>query len=187
MPPIEEITPAEARRRMIHEALAPAESTADWRRTLDSLSASLGTVKEDFAHSALDGLTVIEAPDEAVEAETAALLLRQVMQHPTETAALVTPDATLARRVSGVLQRWGLDVPPSSGSPLGQTTAGSLIGLCARWVLDPAEPVILTAVLKHFSAKRNLLSSIEISPSRLCALALSGASSTALPACVSAL
>ena len=140
---------AEARRRMIHEALAPAESTADWRRTLDSLSASLGTVKEAFALSALDGLTVIEAPDEAVEAETAALLLRQVMEQPGETAALVTQDATLARRVSGVLQRWGLDVPPSSGSPLGQTTAGSLIGLCARWVLDPAEPVILSAVLKH--------------------------------------
>jgi ATP-dependent helicase/nuclease subunit B len=140
---------AEARRRMIHEALAPAESTADWRRTLDSLSASLGTVKEAFALSALDGLTVIEAPDEAVEAETAALLLRQVMEQPEETAALVTQDATLARRVSGVLQRWGLDVPPSSGSPLGQTTAGSLIGLCARWVLDPAEPVILSAVLKH--------------------------------------
>ncbi|MEO1965653.1 double-strand break repair protein AddB [Hyphomonas sp.] len=142
-------TKAEARRRMIHEALAPAESTADWRRTLDSLSASLGTVKEDFALSALDGLTVIEAPDEAVEAETAALLLRQVMEQDGKTAALVTPDATLARRVSGVLRRWGLDVPPSSGSPLGQTSAGSLIGLCARWVLDPAEPVILTAVLKH--------------------------------------
>jgi ATP-dependent helicase/nuclease subunit B len=140
---------SEARRRMIHEALAPAESTADWRRTLDTLSASLGTVKEDFALSALDGLTVIEAPDEAVEAETAALLLRQVMEQPGETAALVTPDATLARRVSGVLKRWGLDVPPSSGSPLGQTTAGSLIGLCARWVLDPAEPVILSAILKH--------------------------------------
>ncbi|MEZ5985307.1 MAG: double-strand break repair protein AddB [Hyphomonas sp.] len=140
---------AEARRRMIHEALAPAESTADWRRTLDTLSQSLGTVKEDFALSALDGLTVIEAPDEAVEAEIAALLLRQVAEKPDETAALVTPDATLARRVSGVLRRWGLEVPPSSGSPLGQTTAGSLIGLCARWVLDPAEPVILSAVLKH--------------------------------------
>nr|WP_321361844.1 double-strand break repair protein AddB [uncultured Hyphomonas sp.] len=140
---------AEARRRMIHEALAPAESTADWRRTLDSLSASLGTEKDAFALSALDGLTVIEAPDEAVEAETAALLLRQVMEQPGETAALVTHDATLARRVSGILQRWGLDVPSSSGSSLGQTTAGSLIGLCARWVLDPAEPVILSAVLKH--------------------------------------
>ena len=140
---------AEARRRMIHEALAPAESTADWRKTLDELAGSLGTTKEDFAVSALTGLSVIEAPDEAVEAETAALILRKVIEQPGGTAALVTPDATLARRVSGILRRWGLDVPPSSGSPLGQTTAGSLIGLCARWVLDPAEPVILSAVLKH--------------------------------------
>lgn len=140
---------ADARRRMIHEALAPAESTADWRNTLKQLAASLETSVDDFASSALNGLSVIETPDEAVEAEVAALLLREVVERPGETAALVTPDATLARRVSGVLKRWGLDVPPSSGSPLGQTMAGSLIGLCARWVLDPAEPVILSAVLKH--------------------------------------
>ena len=140
---------AEARRRMIHEALAPAESTADWRNTLKQLARSLDATVEDFAASALDGLSVIETPDEAVQAETAALILREVIETPGATAALVTPDATLARRVSGVLKRWGLDVPPSSGSPLGQTTAGSLIGLCARWVLDPAEPVILSAVLKH--------------------------------------
>ena len=140
---------AEARRRLIHEALAPAESTADWRETLKTLAHSLETTVEDFAGSALTGLSVIETPDEAVEAETAALLLREVLERPGTTAALVTPDATLARRVSGALKRWGLDVPPSSGSPLGQTPAGSLIGLCARWVLDPAEPVILSAVLKH--------------------------------------
>lgn len=140
---------AEARRRMIHEALAPAEATADWRNTLKQLARSLDTTVEDFAGDALSGLSVIETPDEAVEAETAALILRGIMEQPDATAALVTPDATLARRVSGVLKRWGLDVPPSSGSPLGQTTAGSLIGLCARWVLDPSEPVIMSAVLKH--------------------------------------
>ena len=140
---------ATARRRMIHEALAPAESTADWRNTLKLLARSLDMTVDDFAGSALAGLSVIETPDEAIEAETAALILRSVIEQPGETAALVTPDATLARRVSGALKRWGLDVPPSSGSPLGQTTAGSLIGLCARWVLDPAEPVILSAVLKH--------------------------------------
>ncbi|MCB9971330.1 MAG: double-strand break repair protein AddB [Hyphomonas sp.] len=141
--------PAEARRRMVHEALAPAESTADWRETLTKLARSLETTKEDFARAGLTGLSVIETPDESVEADVAALLLRQVLETPDETAALVTPDATLARRVSGVLKRWGVDVPPSAGAPLGQTTAGSLIGLCARWVLDPAEPVILSAVLKH--------------------------------------
>ncbi|MEZ5998126.1 MAG: double-strand break repair protein AddB [Hyphomonas sp.] len=140
---------AEARRRLIHEALAPAEATADWRATLKDLARSLDMVDADFARVGLSGLSVIETPDEAVEADVAALLLRQVLETPDGTAALVTPDATLARRVSAVLKRWNVDVPPSSGAPLGQTTAGSLIGLCARWVLDPADPVTLSAVLKH--------------------------------------
>ncbi|MEZ5946229.1 MAG: double-strand break repair protein AddB [Hyphomonas sp.] len=141
--------PANARRRLIHEALAPAEATADWRRTLKDLARGLDMVDDEFARIGLSGLSVIETPDESVEADVAALLLRQALEAPDATAALVTPDATLARRVSAVLKRWGVDVPPSSGAPLGQTTAGSLIGLCARWVLDPADPVALSAVLKH--------------------------------------
>ncbi|MCA8902640.1 MAG: double-strand break repair protein AddB, partial [Hyphomonas sp.] len=148
-PGVDMSEPARARRLLIHEALAPAESTADWTATLRTLAHSLESDVPGFAMSGLAGLSVIETPDEAVEADVAALLMRQVLETPDATAALVTQDATLARRVSGVLKRWGVDVPPSAGSPLGQTPAGSLIGLCARWVLDPAEPVVLSAVLKH--------------------------------------
>ncbi|KCZ93286.1 double-strand break repair protein AddB [Hyphomonas johnsonii] len=151
-----------ARRRLIHEALAPADATADWRATLKTLASASGSTVEDFALDALDGLTLIEAPDEAAEAEAAALLMRQAVETPDETAALVTPDAGLARRVSSLLKRWGLDVPPSAGVPLGRTPAGSLIGLCANWALDPSEPVALVAALKHgFVKDRDGLATLE--------------------------
>ena len=148
-PGIKEQDTSTARRRLIHEALAPADATADWRATLKVLAKATGSTVEGFAEDALSGLTVIEAPDEAAEAEAAALLMRETLETPKETAALVTPDAGLARRVSALLKRWGVDVPPSAGVPLGRTPAGSLIGLCASWAIDPSEPVALTAALKH--------------------------------------
>lgn len=148
-PGISADAPARARVRLIHEALAPAEETADWRATLEELALAGGQPIEEFVRDGLKGLSVAETPNEAAEAEAAALLMRETLERPGETAALVTPDAGLARRVSALLGRWGIHVPPSAPVPLGRTLAGSLIGLCARWAADPGEPAVLAAVLKH--------------------------------------
>jgi ATP-dependent helicase/nuclease subunit B len=153
--PVVDSAQAPSRRRLIHEALAPADDTADWRETLETLARAGNTRPAEFARSALEGLSVVELPNEAAEAEAAALLLRGVLQVQGQTGALVTPDAGLARRVGALLERWGISVPPSAGQPLGRTPAGSLISLCARWAVDPADPVTLSAVLKHpFSKDR---------------------------------
>lgn len=141
--------PGGARRSLIHEALAPADDTADWRETLEALAASNATTTAGFARDALSGISVIELPNEAAEAEAAAILLRSVLQKDRAKGALITPDAGLARRTGALLERWGISVPPSAGQPLGRTPAGSLIALCARWTVDPADPVTLSAVLKH--------------------------------------
>jgi len=138
-----------ARRRMIMEALAPADATADWRDTLDQLAASAGTDVASFAESALEGLSLIEAPDEAAEASAIALMLRETLEAKGRTAALITPDAGLARRVSALLKRWNISVPPSAGIPVGRTAAGSFVGLCAKWAVDPGDPVLMVSVLTH--------------------------------------
>jgi len=148
-PAAEDAPVSPARRRLVYEALAPADDTADWRETLEELAASSDTTPARFARAALRGLSVIELPNEPSEAEAAALLLRGILEQDGATAALVTPDAGLARRVGALLERWGISVPPSAGRPLGRTQAGSLISLCARWAVDPADPVTLSAVLKH--------------------------------------
>ncbi len=61
----------------------------------------------------------------------------------------MTPDAGLARHVSAWLKRWEIDLAPSAGWPLTQTQAGSFALLVADWLLDPAHPVALMAVLQH--------------------------------------
>ncbi|MEM9572457.1 MAG: double-strand break repair protein AddB [Pseudomonadota bacterium] len=140
-----------ARRRLIHQALAPAKSTADWTRKLAQLAGD--EAPADFVTAALDGLTVIDAADDNQEALIAAILMRETLETDGLTAALVTPDAGLARHVSAMLTRWQIDVPPSAGLPLSQTDTGSLALLVADWMLDPSDPVALMSVLNHPHSK----------------------------------
>lgn len=143
--------PQIARRRLIHQALAPAQSTADWTTNLTQISAHEDA--SEFVQQALDGLTVLDAADDNEEALLAAILMRETLDEDGQTAALVTPDAGLARHVSALLKRWHIDVAPSAGLPLTQTVAGSLALLTAEWMLDPSHPVALMAVLQHPSSR----------------------------------
>ncbi len=144
---------AKARRKLVNEALAPAEETRDWTKRLQDLAApapARGMVSE-----ALSGLSLIEAEDESEEALAAALLLRETLETPDKTAALVTPEASLARRVAAILERWDIHIGPSAGVPLHRTPVGSFLLLIARWAGDPADPVRMLAVLKHGLARMN--------------------------------
>ena len=136
-----------ARRRMIHEALAPAESTSDLTKTLASMASDGNAAR--FVETALTGLDLIEASDDTEEALLAAILMRETLETPNQTAALVTPDAGLARRVSAMLRRWEIDVAPSAGLPLAQSPAGSLLLLVAKWLEDVSHPAALMALLQH--------------------------------------
>src|SRR5262249_24687758 len=75
------------------EAVRPAATTELWRaRTGDDSFAERAT-------RALDRLTLIEAANSEEEALAIAIALREVLDEPGKTAALVTPDRALARRV----------------------------------------------------------------------------------------
>jgi ATP-dependent helicase/nuclease subunit B len=136
-----------ARRRLVNLALAPAEATGGWNERLAAL-ARPGSAA-DLVRRGLSGVRLIETEDESEEALVAALLLREILEQANRTAALVTPDARLAHRVAAILGRWSLDIAPSAGAPLLATPPGSLLVLAARWALDPADPVLLLALLKH--------------------------------------
>lgn len=142
-----------ARVELIHEALAPATQTSDWLKRLEEISGEDDPAT--FATRALDGLSLIEAGDEAEEAMCAALLLRETLETPDQSAALITPDAGLARRVSALLKRWNVVVPPSAGIPLLRTPAGSFVALVLDWAIDPGDPVKLCAVAKHPIVEQN--------------------------------
>jgi ATP-dependent helicase/nuclease subunit B len=135
------------RRRLINEALRPADETADWRDQIARIRQEARGA--DPIAEGLEGLTVIAARGEEDAAGTAALLLREALETPGKTAALVTPDRDLARRVSAKLARWDLQADSSAGAPLASLPVGVLIDLVARTAVDPCDPARLLAILKH--------------------------------------
>jgi len=137
------------RRRVVNEALRPAEATADWLRVIGDLREEGAGAGRDPIAEGLDGLSIVTARTEEEAAATAALLLREALETTDRTAALVTPDAALARRVCAKLARWGVRVDSSAGSPLSAHPAGVLIGLTASAIADPLSPPTLLAILKH--------------------------------------
>ena len=108
----------EARRRFVSQALRPADTTQLWRGFRASF-------QEDLA-AALQGVSLVEAPDENAEALTLALFMREALETKDRTAALITPDRQAARRVCAELARFGIEVDDSGGAPLATTPFGSL-------------------------------------------------------------
>jgi ATP-dependent helicase/nuclease subunit B len=114
--------PIEARATFLSEALRPADSTERWRVRDAALS-------PPAVAAALKGVSVIVADNEAEEALALAIAMREVLETPRETAALITPDRSIARRVWAELARWGVEVEDSAGRTLGQCETGIGTGL----------------------------------------------------------
>jgi ATP-dependent helicase/nuclease subunit B len=134
---------AHGRERVCSEALRPAAATELWRKRL---SETAFTVQAD---AALQAVAVIEAANAEEEALAIAVALREAMATPDKTAALVTPDRALARRVLAALARWRVPVDDSGGDSLADTSAGVVARLVAKAALEGLDPVTLLALLKH--------------------------------------
>jgi ATP-dependent helicase/nuclease subunit B len=128
---------------LLSEALRPAASTGEWRNRLAAANAA-GRLER-----AMETLTVIEAANVEEEALAIAVALRETLTSAPKTAALVTPDRALARRVALTLQRWNIAADDSGGDPLAETAAGVFARLVAAAALDRLSPVALLALLKH--------------------------------------
>ena len=142
---VSELAPAKpyGREALVSEALRPAATTEHWRQRKDD---------KDFdaaAETALATLGMIEAANSEEEALAIAVALREALETPGKTAALVTPDRALARRVVAALGRWKVAVDDSGGDALADTSAGVFARLTAQVALHGLEPVPLLALLKH--------------------------------------
>ncbi len=132
-----------ARRVLVREALVPADATADW---LGRITQAGGPKR---VADGLGGLELIEAANGEEEAAVVALLMREALEDPAASVALVTPDAALSRRVAEKLARWNISPAMSHGRALRETAAGSLLALLCELARDSGSPVALAGLLKH--------------------------------------
>jgi ATP-dependent helicase/nuclease subunit B len=125
-----------ARSRAIANAMKPATFTDRWQDLRP-------------ADRRLTGVRALELADPAEEAQAIAVALREALEIPGRTAALVTPDRNLARRVSSHLRRWGVEADDSAGRPLSQLAPGTLLLALATAAAEQFAPVPLLALLQH--------------------------------------
>jgi len=131
---------------LLRETLRPAPTTDAWRALTKSGAAEIA--------QGMNGIALVTAADPAQEALAIALALREALETPDRSAALVTPDRNLARRVAAEMRRWGVAIDDSGGRPLAHTTAGAFLCLLAEAADAHFAPVPLLALLKHPFARR---------------------------------
>jgi ATP-dependent helicase/nuclease subunit B len=134
--------PLALRLRLMSEALRPAETTERW---VDGRSA----FSETDVASALSGVTLVEAATERDEALVIAIALRHAIATEGKSAALVTADRSLARRVSSELLRFGIRADDSGGTQLARTSPATLTRLLVETACRPGDPVAILSLLKH--------------------------------------
>jgi ATP-dependent helicase/nuclease subunit B len=128
---------AQPRAKLLREALAPAGLTHRWR------------FSKGIDARGLKGLRRLDCGSPQDEAGAIALLLREALEAPGRTAALITPDRDLARRVAAELKRWQVDIDDSAGVPLNRTPPGVFLRLVLALAAEEWAPLPLLSVLKH--------------------------------------
>ncbi len=124
------------RSRNISNAMLAPRLTSRWR--------DLKTADRSLA-----GVEALEVATPGEEAQAIAIALREAVETPGRTAALVTPDRQLATRVSAHLARWGIAADDSAGLPLSRLPPGTLLIALAQTVAERFAPVALLTLLKH--------------------------------------
>jgi ATP-dependent helicase/nuclease subunit B len=124
----------------LRDALLPSGLTSLWR-AMPYKNSPDDTVFSDFR--------AIVAPTRREEADAIAVLMRETLETPGQTAALVTPDRQLARHVRACLTRWSIDIDDSGGDRALNTLPGRFLGLLAQAVSENLTPVPLLALLQH--------------------------------------
>lgn len=147
-----------ARARLVAEALRPAAFTDAWSDPAQRLP-------DDTIAAGLDGLRLIVAHDEREEALAIAIAIRETLETPDATVALVTPDRILAERVSAELARWQIEADDTAGEPLSRTGAGSFAQLVADIAASDCDPLNMLALAGHPHARFGL-SAAQIAQAR---------------------
>lgn len=115
----------------------PAPLTGLWQK------AELA-VAQDLSH-----IHTLEAATQLDEARMIAIAMREALDTPGKTAALITPDRELAKKVASQLARFNIIIDDSAGTPLKLMPSAVFLGLILEAVVSGYTPHALLALLRH--------------------------------------
>jgi len=147
-----QIAAQKAREKAVSEIFRPAASTEEWRKLREVRSAESGgesDAEPNLGENSFSHISLIEAATAREEALSLAAALRAALEEPGKTAALITNDRVLARRVCAELARFGAEANDSGGAPLSETEPLTMLRLLMACLFSPGDSVALLALLKH--------------------------------------
>ncbi len=134
---------ATGRLALLREIMRPAQQTHRWRRIPE---------QQIITQESIAGLELAVCYDQRQEADVIALAMREVLETPAKTAALVTADFKLAEMVRDALLRWGVHVVPSAGRRMLDTPPAQFMRLVLDAWMDDFSPISLLAMARHHLA-----------------------------------
>lgn len=126
---------AKTRRQLLHNAMQPQD-------VFDLGNANIN----------MDGIgdfSFLVADNALHEARSIALILRETLDHPEQTALVVTPDRLLARAIQNEMQRWDVAVNDSGGEKLSERPLGHYCRLLMEVATSNIPATHLLSLLKH--------------------------------------
>jgi ATP-dependent helicase/nuclease subunit B len=121
------------RRDLVRDAFLPPSMLATWNAASPDTS----------------GMKMLASEDEYDEARAIAAALRDAVQEPGRTAALVTPDREQAQRVAAELGRLGIITEDSAGELLAETPPAVFLRLIVDAFTEGFTSVSLIALMSH--------------------------------------
>lgn len=126
--------------KLISNVMLPASHTGQWRSLIS---------RQNRPTTYLENTYRFDCENTQEEASLIAIALRETLKDTGKTAALITPDRQLAKRVTAICRKWDIDIDDSAGIPLSESSVGSFIRLSAQCCIDNLSPAALLSFLKH--------------------------------------
>ena len=146
--------PGNTRTHIMRHAMALANDTASWAENRSELTEQISDATED--------ISILVARNDEEQARAIALATRNALEHG-QTAGIISPDRTLARRIAAELKRFDIDIDDSAGTPLYQSRMGRLARQVLSLVASNCAPVDLIALLRNQQTSLGL-SRAQIAP-----------------------
>lgn len=137
---IRDILPPANRERehFISEIMRPAAVSDKWQNLPDI-----------NVEAASKNISLISCNSQRDESLAIALKMRQILNTPEKTVALITYDRNLARRVKTELSRFEINVDDSAGLPLNLSPVGIFLRLITEAAEEMESEIKLITLLKH--------------------------------------
>lgn len=130
----------------ILHSMTPAEKTGEWMTPSISI---------DFAKG-FENFEVCEADDILEEGKIIAALVRQTLESPHKTVAVVSPSQSISKSIISACAEYGIELNDSAGSPLLESQNTRFIFTVLDLVLNDFHPVSILEFLRHPYTEKTL-------------------------------